>query len=636
MDELKILCIVGGEFSDKNYEYLMQYDGENVQIELYTDAVKNGLSLGRILTLCDSMNEGYEGKLYFCTDIEKLYQDVKMFYKSVFSEILLCPELYKLLDEYVSYQNYHVEECKQEKMIDLMQSMNKLKMYCADSALNTDVCTNILGYYSQLDNLICQMSETEQDIFYRWLEEYSIPMDECDSLFYIFCLSVLLCAKKDGRYAEMICDEILEGDYTVEQYFYLFHQLKRFYWKYPYVSNTPQVEKLYSTTLMVWKCALKELLTKIPREKRNKDKVVVIVLQFLGKRHAPTKTALERIETIGKQMNRDVLVIHSREQLTQRGEIPFWGCVAGNVTTDYDGLCDIEGKQGYTFTMYQPAVAMPEYTEVCKILQLIREFCPYEVVMLGDHCLLGDLVAEMIPTVCIPMVFSSIPIKHNQFVAVGKHLTNEDYQMIEAQGCERVRYIESTFTFELIPQTTTLTREQLRLPEDKFILSMVGIRLDYEITESFIHKIERVFEHGCYIAFAGTFRTYEELCKRIPDLANNSTYVGYQNDILAFQEICDLYVNPPRMGGGFSVVEAFHKGKPGVTLPYGDVAASTGPEFWVKDLDEMAETIIRYKEDADFYYIQSVRAQERSRKLFDSRGAMEHILNEMEKREGFF
>jgi len=57
-------------------------------------------------------------------------------------------------------------------------------------------------------------------------------------------------------------------------------------------------------------------------------------------------------------------------------------------------------------------------------------------------------------------------------------------------------------------------------------------------------------------------------------LWENSSFVGYCDDILALMELFDLYVNPNRMGGGFSVIEAFEKGVPGVYLPKGDVYAA--------------------------------------------------------------
>ena len=73
-----------------------------------------------------------------------------------------------------------------------------------------------------------------------------------------------------------------------------------------------------------------------------------------------------------------------------------------------------------------------------------------------------------------------------------------------------------------------------------------------------------------------------------------------------------------------------------MTLRYGDVAASAGLDFCVDDLEEMRQIIIRYITDHNFYHVMSKKALQRSNELFDSKGAMEHILNEMEQRELWF
>ena len=83
-------------------------------------------------------------------------------------------------------------------------------------------------------------------------------------------------------------------------------------------------------------------------------------------------------------------------------------------------------------------------------------------------------------------------------------------------------------------------------------------------------------------------------------------------------------------------MEAFYKGVPGVTTNYGDVAASAGLDFCVDSLEQMKDRIIKYHEDQEYYRVMSDKALQRSRELFDSKGAMKHILDEMEKRDLWF
>lgn len=632
----KILCLIGRQLTSENEAYISMYDSPDVRIELYTDVIEMGITLGMLASLIGAM-QSEAGKLLVCTDMSQLRDLIQTWYGDRLDGVMLCPDVnYESVPAIMLYVQYAWNDTKRIFWKKTMEALAQLKAYMTGLEVTDSAIVTVDARYNRIQKLVEMQDEETGQLFYQWLDEYSVVLDDANRMFRFYCLTVLLQEIKDARHVEALCNEVCMSGYTLENCFFVFHQLKRYFLLNPEAQGRDYMKELYQAILQVWEENCKNLTEPIPQKKRNKNRVGVIVLQYLGRQHAPTKTAMERIETLNRKMRKEVLVIHAVEQLTKCGELPFWQGLIGNIDHELDGFNRVEGKHGHVFPMYQPTAPMPDYSEIQKILLMLREFAPHKLIVLGDHCLLGDLAARMIPTVCIPMTFSTIPKKQNQFVAVGKHLTENDYAHIKAMGCNPERYIESTFTFDVIEQTTKLSRAELGLPEDKFLLSVVGIRLDHEVAESFVRGIQKVFDQGCHIAFAGKFEAYGELCKSLPEMARHSTFVGYQDDILAFEEVCDLYVNPPRVGGGFSVVEAFCKGKPAVTLPYGDVAASSGPEFWVENLEEMTETILRYKNDESFYQMQAERAIKRSAELFDSVGALQHILDEMEKREGFF
>lgn len=420
---------------------------------------------------------------------------------------------------------------------------------------------------------------------------------------------------------------------SVDNMFYIYQQLKRVCFEKEI--DDSGVEKVFEAVLEAWKEANADLLQPLPKEERNPKKVMVIARQFLGVRHAPTRTALERIELLTNLMEEEVICFHAKEYLTEKGMMPFCPPQYGNVNEELNGLRKID-LESFSFWLYQPECPMPDYVEIRKILETIWEQKPYEIIVIGDHCLLGDLCAEMIPTICIPVGFTALAFRKNQFIAIGRPLTEQDYRRIEDHGCKREQYIESVFTFQLLAQGTTLCREALGLPKDAFIVSIVGIRLHNEVSRDFIRALEPLLFEGVHIAFAGTMNNYEELCAEFAMLKEHSSYVGYQKDILAFQELCDLYVNPPRIGGGFSAVEAFYKRKPGVSLPYGDVATVMGNDFCVNNLEEMVETIRLFMRDPNYYNKMAEKAYQRALVLLDGKAAMKHILSEAERREGFF
>lgn len=633
----KILCMIVDEFSARNEQFLNEIDDENTQIDLFNGEIfeKGRITVGGVLTLRDFIQQAADEPVCFCTDSKELYELARILYQGCFQELFLLPVKNTEHDsEFEAYLKL-VKNMDVSFFTPLINAVRKLKVYFM-FAEDFDFDAVEVFAREKIVKEVSKCIKEQRELFWKWFMEYIEAVNENDHLFRFWGLSLLLNEKKERKYIEALYQEVHADCYSVNHQFWLFHQLKRFCFEHASVQGMDIAQRLYGEVLDAWRQICKDFCTPIPREERKRNRTAVIVLQFLGARHAPTKTAIERIETLQEEMNRELVVVHSAEQLTVCGRLPFYNGKIGDIDRGLDGMNRIQGNERFTFPMYQPKAAMPDYEEIRAIIQMLREYKPYEVFVLGDYCLLGDLIASMIPTICVSMVFSTLPLKHQQFVAVGRKITEKDFQYLEDHGYDRERYIESVFTFRPIAQTTTLTREVLGLPQNRFLLSVVGIRLDSDVTEEFVSGLKEVFVHGCHIVFAGYFDKYEEMCTRIPELKEHSTYVGYQNDILALQEICDLYVNPPRVGGGFSVAEAFCKGKPAVTLPYGDVAASAGPEFWVTDLRDMVNTIIRYVEDSDFYSAQSQKALARSRELFDGKGALENILAKVENSEKFF
>lgn len=114
-------------------------------------------------------------------------------------------------------------------------------------------------------------------------------------------------------------------------------------------------------------------------------------------------------------------------------------------------------------------------------------------------------------------------------------------------------------------------------------------------------------------------------------------YIGVQDDVLAVLEVCDLFVNPIRVGGGTSAAEALSKQLPVVSTDYGDIAATVGADFLVRDYADMSKTIRRYCEDTEFYKAQQKKAAARAERLLDTAGEFERVLHEFGKRigEGF-
>lgn len=384
--------------------------------------------------------------------------------------------------------------------------------------------------------------------------------------------------------------------------------------------------KLWSRVFNLFKIEMAEELHKIEFKDRNQNLAVVITDQFLGVQHGPTKTALDRCYTLMHQMGKQVLLINTAEMNSLVGEIPLFRIRAGSYNENIKDESYMEWR-GAKIPYFQCDYNMPDVDILKYLIKVLYDMKPGIVVDIGGGGVFAGLVNEMIPVLEVPLTSSNI------------FLTISDYQIVPPQEMDRQKHllteigkkpdhaIVGRFTFSLKEQTEKVSRKELGLPENAFLLCVIGGRLREEVTGDFIRMLEKVLSDYVQIVFIGSMPTYPQLCQEYSWLEKYSYYLGFADDILSRVELCDLYVNPERRGGGTSSVEAMFKGLPVVTTEYGDVAGIVGSAFICTDYEEMAELIRRYAKEKEFYEKQSAAAREVARQHLDTEVEFERCVN---------
>ena len=492
----------------------------------------------------------------------------------------------------------------------------------------------------KIEQQIKELPQEEQEIFWTELVEQT---DGMASWMKIHILSFCLHVSGKEKYAIKLLDYILSANYEqVGEYNKLNHfwQLSTIRFSTPNLQTidvNKRMDLLYVELFNAFRNAFKiKGREYIPYKDRNQDLIIVFSSQVLGMEHAPTKTLLDRCYVLKKNLKKKVIIINTAMQIPLKGQAPFYQLVNA---TYADELCKITKLdfKGETFDFYQCENKMPDLDIMAKIIQMVKLKKPALIISIGGSDICADLCGLFIPQVTISTVFSKIAISCGEYQIVDKELSKEDKEELSILGVKPQNIKRTIFTFSFKEQTHQYSRAQLKLEDDKFILVVVGWRLDQEVTNDFLTMLEAVLNENVniQIAFMGKFDTYDEKIERFTKVKNSSINLGKQMDALAVIECCDLYVNPKRSGGGSSASEALYKGVPVVTLSSGDVSVAAGSAFWVEDYQQMKDKIIEYVIDKKFYEWKARIAKERAKKLLDSQNEFGESIKEILNKHPF-
>jgi glycosyltransferase involved in cell wall biosynthesis len=524
----------------------------------------------------------------------------------------------------IYYNNLSIQET-----VELLNQINdSINLY-------VEKCNQIEDHFNSLRENIKNFNYFT-NIFY--IKAFELLSSSFNIYINIYVLSFLMQIEKKPKYINRLLSTIISSkDLNANRKFFLLYQCSRTLFTGITTSNQETfilIRKLYRIIYNEFKAQIEESFEFIPKEKRDKDFIIVITGQFLGLNHAPTKTALDRCYNLIKHLKKRVILINTTELLPKKGFSPFYNFIFANKAEQFEELDSFSYKD-IDIPFYQTAYLMPDINEIYNILSIVNKYKPNFIMSIGSANITADLCSNLVPVLSISTVYSGLPLTEGQFHVIGRKVTNKEIEFLNEFGFSKENIVESTFTFDFKPQNNIYTRKELNLPDDKFLLAIVGARLDQEVTDEFIEMLMKTANVGTHFVFIGIFDNYHKIAANNQCFANNSTYLGFQDDVLAVLEVCDLYVNPIRSGGGSSAVEAMFKGLPVITIGNGDVSVAAGMDFFVNSYGDMTRTIKKYKEDNEFYNQMSKKARERADVLLNTHKELDRIIKEIENREIF-
>lgn len=623
-----IYCYVE-EQKDELEEFISKYNDEDI-IHIVSSVIES--CEGKLLyCLCDIItnyietSKEQEAMFYFVTDVKGLYNIVKKLYSAIFEDIIYISQgNNKEFDnglETDEFINYFLNIQRSKLHLLFMKQLWELKN-CQNKNSFMKFLYELEGLGIEKENYLKKLWHCLGEILL-----YEAGHTEVKNNCFIYKLaiySILMRLDKNVDYTNIYLSEILKSDeIDAQNMYFIYHQFKRMSLKKLVTfdkKSTLLIDELYEKIYNRYAEDLNQYFFNIPLEERNKNLVMMLTIQFLDETHAPTKTVIERASAL-KKLGKEVVIVNTTEQYIKKGYLPMYKTGFGRVLAEYDNINQVQIKNAKFPFMQMPENSPMEY-RIQVLSELIKKYKPYYILSIGTGSILADLCGNIVPCASMALAFSTLPKTKNKMKILGRKLSKEEKELYSN---EDIDIIESRFTFELKPQKNKFSRKEKGLPDGRFLLVVVGIRLEFEINDAFMSVLSDVCSKGCYVVFAGIMDNYNRLMEEYPVVSANSSFIGYCDDILALMEICDLYVNPQRLGGGFSVIEAFSKGKPGVYLKSGDVYTAGGEDFAVSDFNEMPGQILKYKNDKNYYNKMSGLAKKRAELMTSSKEAIEDI-----------
>ena len=343
----------------------------------------------------------------------------------------------------------------------------------------------------------------------------------------------------------------------------------------------------------------------IPIREREKNRIVIVTEMLGGLRHAPTRIVLEFCHTLLKDYRYELVVFvcptDKKLDLSQVYVLSTRTVISDTRMTNHQW-----NRLEYKNNEIPIKQISMEY-ESCiddygNMFNFIYEYNPAFVLALGainpvfDYINTFTTLVEQTFTINCPLSEASILIRNEK-----------REEIIEKQYRELTVGQQHIFLKHKLPvlydtDDTGETREDNGLPSDKFLVAIVGNRFDIEIDDEFISVLKKILENNsdiCLAIIGKVSGVKERLAEDI--FKERVYYLGYKNSLFSVYKILNLYLNPKRLGGGWSAGIALAASLPVVTLPNCDVASNVDSRFWVADYQEMIDRVGRLAGDEEYY-----------------------------------
>ncbi|MFJ7970434.1 hypothetical protein [Psychrobacillus sp. NPDC096389] len=329
----------------------------------------------------------------------------------------------------------------------------------------------------------------------------------------------------------------------------------------------------------------------------NHNRIVITVDLLLNEMHSPTKVFIDFCNQLVRNTNFELLIIIEENFIPSKEEIFETALIIGNPSEDCKKIHEnlLKDKR---IKLFYSNTKETKVQRLKNINNTIKEFNPSVLLSYSTFSIIQNIQFNN-----IPIIYISFGNEYSLALA-NLYLYKNKLKALEIENsaiCPVTSNIEAFINdFELLPKNKVFSRKDFNLEESDFVIITVGNRLQNEITENLVQEMQRFILKNNNVKWLLVSpelplflkKRYKELLK------NNIIHITYESDLLALTSICDVYLNPKRIGGGYSIAAAMQEGVPilmtdfesdGLIIAGRENASGSSYEELILELEKMYE-----------------------------------------------
>lgn len=288
------------------------------------------------------------------------------------------------------------------------------------------------------------------------------------------------------------------------------------------------------------------------KQEVNNKKVVILIDQLLSLKHSPTNVLKVQLDSLLKETDceyhivvEENLIIPINERIP--GSIVYIGTPSKQCVQPFSEMFDNNRVKFYLIDETADII-----TRVNNIFQIVTKINPKLIFSLSSYSTAQNILYKYYPIINLSFGREYLIGKAHLYLYKNykraKELANKFNDNVKIK-----KYKTPPMN---IPRTKSYTRSEFGFTDNDFIVITSGNRINSEIDNTLIDEMKialKDYPNIKWLLVGATVPIYlkESYPKNIFD--NQIVHISFEEDLIALNEICDISINPNRIGGGYSV-----------------------------------------------------------------------------------